>query len=91
MKNDFNAKNMCKLALAYNAQHSLENKEFQTVKEEIIAAANQGRYSLNLTLDYDTTIKTLQALGFRVCYSVDVSIASDKVPKYYEVCWNGYK
>jgi len=92
MKNDFNAKSMRELA--YNAQHSLENEEFQTAKEKIIAAANQGWYSLNLTLDYPTTIKALQALGFRVQYATDISITtyvSGKAPNYYEVCWNGHK
>ena len=80
--------------LTYNAQHSLENEEFHNTKKKIIAAAKQGLYSLNLTLDYDTTIKTLQALGFRVHYSNDISIttyASGKIPNYYEVCWNGHK
>jgi hypothetical protein len=75
--------------LTYNAQHSLENEEFQNTKEKIMAAAKQGRYSLNLTLDYSTTIKALQALGFKVHYT-DIPITtytSGKVPKYYEVSW----
>lgn len=88
MKKDFNAKNM--RDLAYNSQHSLENEEFQITKDKIIAAANQGRYSLNLTLDYPTTIKALQTLGFKVHYSNDIPIvmyASSKVSNYYEVSW----
>lgn len=78
--------------LTYNAQHSLENEEFQNTKEKIMAAAKQGRYSLNLTLDYSTTIKALQALGFKVHYATDISIttyATGKVPNYYEVSWFG--
>ena len=92
MKKDFNADNMRELT--YNTQHCLENEEFQNTKEEIIAAANQGRYSLNLTLDYSTTIKALQALGFKVHYSNDIPIAiyaSGKIPNYYEVSWYGNK
>ena len=76
--------------LTYNAQHSLENEEFQNAKEKIIAAAQQGLYSLNLTLDYPTTIKALQGLGFKVHYATEISIAtyaSGKVPNYYEVSW----
>ena len=80
--------------LTYNAQHSLENEEFKNVKEKIIAAAQQGYYSLNLTLDYATTIKTLQALGFKVHYANETPIAiytTGKIPNYYEVSWNGNK
>lgn len=80
--------------LTYNAQHSLENEEFQTAKEKIIAAANQGCYFLNLTLNYSTTIKALQALGFKVHYATEipaVAYATGKVPNYYEVSWNGNK
>ena len=91
MKKDFNAENMRELA--YNAQHSLENEEFQTAKEKIIAAANHGWYSLNLTLDYNTTIKALQALGFTIRYA-DPPIelcGYGNIPSYYEVSWNGDK
>lgn len=80
--------------LAYNAQHSLENEEFKNVKEKIIAAAQQGHYSMNLTLDYATTIKALQALGFEVHYANELPIAiytTGKIPNYYEVSWNGNK
>lgn len=84
----FSAEGMCKLT--YNAQHSLENEEFQNTKNKIIAAAKQGHYSLNLTLDYPTTIKTLQELGFKVHYATEIpttAYASSRVPKYYEVSW----
>lgn len=76
--------------LTNQSQRSLENEEFQNAKEKIIATAQQGHYSLNLTLDYPTTIKALQALGFKVHYATDISIttyASGKVPNYYEVSW----
>ena len=83
----FSAEGMRKLT--YNAQHSLENEEFQNAKEKIIAAAKQGRYSLNLTLDYSTTIKALQALGFKVHYTNEDTICYSvkKAPNYYEVSW----
>ena len=80
--------------LTYNAQHSLENEEFQNAKEKIIAAAKQGHYSLNLTLDYNTTIKALQALGFKVHSANDIPTvvyACGKFPNYYEVSWCGNK
>ena len=76
--------------LANQSQRSLENKEFENVEDKIIAAAQLGHYSLNLTLDYNTTIKKLQALGFKVHYTTEVPIAayaSGKVPNYYEVSW----
>lgn len=84
----FTAEGMRKLT--YNSQHALENEEFQNVKEKIITAAQQGHYSLNLTLDYPTTIKALQGLGFKVHYATEIPIttyASGKVPDYYEVSW----
>lgn len=80
----------CMRELAYKSQHELENKEFENAKDKIIAAANQGHYSLNLTLNYTTTIKALQELGFKVHYATDISIttyASGKVPNYYEINW----
>lgn len=83
----FSAEGMRKLT--NQSQHSLENKEFENTKDKIIAAAQQGHYSLNLTLDYPITIKALQVLGFKIrhtnedtiCYSVN------KAPNYYEVSW----
>lgn len=79
--------------LTYNAQHSLENEEFQNTKDKIISAAKQGHYFLNLTLDYNTTIKALQALGFTISYA-DPPIelcGYGRMPNYYEVSWNGNK
>ena len=75
--------------LTYNAQHSPENEEFQNTKEKIIAAAKQGLYSLNLTLDYSTTIKALQALGFAVRYADPPMelCGYGRMPNYYEVSW----
>ena len=55
--------------LTNQSQHSLENEEFENAKDKIIAAAKQGHYFLNLTLEYNTTIKALQALGFIVSYA----------------------
>lgn len=81
----------CMRELAYKSQHELESKEFENVKNKIIAAAQQGHYSLNLTLDYAATIKALQALDFNVHHATDISIttyASGKVPtNYYEINW----
>jgi len=75
--------------LTSQSQHSLENKEFENAKDKIIAAAQQGHYSLNLTLDYSTTINALQALGFAVHYTNDNTTYSSvrKAPNYYEVSW----
>lgn len=77
--------------LAHYSQHELEKKEFENAKDKIIAAAQQGHYSLNLTLDYAATIKALQALDFNVYHATDISIttyASGKVPtNYYEINW----
>ena len=84
----FSAKGMRELA--NQSQRSLENKEFENVEDSIIAAAQLGHYSLNLTLDYNTTIKKLQALGFEVHHTTEVPIAayaSSRVPNYYEVNW----
>ena len=84
----FTANGMRKLA--NTSQHTLENKEFENAKDKIIAAAQQGPYCLNLTLDYSTTIKALQGLGFKVHYATEIPIttyASGKVPNYYEVSW----
>lgn len=83
----FTAEGMRKLT--NKSQHSLEEKEFQNVKDKIIAAAQQGHYSLNLTLDYNTTIKTLKTLGFAVRYA-DPPIelyGYGRMPNYYEVNW----
>lgn len=87
----FNAEGMRKLT--YNAQHSLENEEFQITKDKIIAAAQQGHYSLNLTLDYDTTIKALRALGFTISYADPPMelCGYGRMPRYYEVSWDGNK
>lgn len=75
--------------LTYNSQHTLEDEEFQNTKNKIIAAAQQGHYFLNLTLDYDTTIKALKALGFTVVYaSPPMEMCGyGVIPKYYEVSW----
>ena len=76
------------------SQHTLENEEFQTAKEKIITAAQQGHYSLSLTLDYSTTIEALQALGFKVHYATVIPIIayeSARIPNYYEVSWDGDK
>lgn len=83
----FSAKGMRELT--YNAQHSLENEEFQNTKEKIMAAAKQGHYSLNLTLDFPTTIKSLKALGFTVGYAnPPMELCGYGVmPRYYEVSW----
>lgn len=83
----FSAEGMRKLT--YNAQYSLENEEFQNTKEKIIAAAKQGHYSLNLTLDYNTTIKALQTLGFTVGYANPPMelYGYGVMPRYYEVSW----
>lgn len=78
--------------LTNQSQQSLEKKEFENAKDKIIAAAQQGHYSLNLTLDYPTTIKALQGLGFKVHYATEIPIttyASGRVPNYYEVSWLG--
>lgn len=78
--------------LTNQSQQSLEKKEFENAKDKIIAAAQQGNYSLNLTLDYPTTIKALQGLGFKVHYATEIPIttyASGRVPNYYEVSWFG--
>lgn len=75
--------------LTNQSQHSLENKEFQNAKEKIIAAAQQGHYSLDITLDYSATIKVLQALGFTVGYANPPMemCGYGVMPKYYEVSW----
>ena len=79
--------------LTNQSQHILENKEFENAKDKIIAVANQGHYSLNLVLDYNTTVKALQALGFEVnCAHPPIELYSyGKMPKYYEVNWSGNK
>ena len=80
----------CMCELAHKSQHDLENKEFENAKNKIIAAAQQGHYSLNLTLDYAATIKALEALDFNVHHATDISIttyAPSKVPNYYEINW----
>jgi len=76
--------------LTTKSQRSLENKEFENAKDKIIAAAQQGRYSLLLTLECPVTIKNLQALGFEVRYATDIPItayASGKILNYYDVSW----
>ena len=83
----FSAEGMRKLT--NQSQHSLENEEIENAKNKIIAAAQQGHYSLNLTLNYPTTIKILQALGFKVHYTNEDTICYSvkKAPNYYEVSW----
>lgn len=83
----FSAKGMRELS--NQSQRSLENKEFEDTKNKIIAAAQQGHYSLNLTLDYSTTIKALQALGFMVGYADPPMemCGYGRMPTYYEVSW----
>ena len=75
--------------LTNQSQRTLEEGEFQSTKEKIVAAAKQGHYSLNLTLEYDTTIKTLKTLGFAVNYGnpPTESYSYGKIPRYYEVSW----
>lgn len=75
--------------LTSQSQRSLENKEFENAKDKIIAAAQQGHYSLNLTLDYNTTIKTLKALGFTIGYADPPMelCGYGRMPSYYEVSW----
>lgn len=75
--------------LTNQSQHSLENKEFENAKDKIIAAAQQGHYSLNLTLDYPTTIKALKALDFTVGYADPPMelCGYGRMPSYYEVSW----
>ena len=75
--------------LTRKSQHALENKEFENTKDKIIAAAQQGHCSLNLTLDYNTTIKALKALGFTVGYADPPMelCGYSRMPKYYEVSW----
>ena len=75
--------------LTNQSQRSLENKEFENAKDKIIAAAQQGHYSLNLTLDYSTTIKALRALGFTVGYADPPMemCGYGRMPSYYEVSW----
>lgn len=75
--------------LANTSQHTLENKEFENAKDKIIAAAQQGHYFLNLTLDYDTTIKALKALGFIVGYADPPMqlCGYGVIPRCYEVSW----
>ena len=76
--------------LTDQSQRSLENKEFENAKDKIITAAQQGHYSLILTLEYPATIKSLQALGFKVHYATNIPItayASGKILNYYEVSW----
>lgn len=83
----FTAEGMHKLT--NQSQHSLENEEFENAKDKIIAAAQQGHYSLNLTLDYPTTIKALKALGFTVGYADPPMelCGYGRMPSYYEVSW----
>ncbi len=83
----FTAEGMRKLT--GTSQHALENKEFENVKDKIIAVAQQGHYSLNITLDYNTTIKALKALGFTVGYAdPPMELCGYGVmPRYYEVSW----
>lgn len=87
----FTAEGMRKLT--NQSQHSLENEEFEKTKNKIIAAAQQGHYSLNLTLDYPITIKILQTLGFKVHYINEDTVCYSvrKAPNYYEVSWSGNK
>ena len=76
--------------LAYDSQYKLEEKEFQNAKEKIIAAAKQGQTFLNLTLDFPTTIKKLQNLGFKVHYSREINMTtcgSGTIPNYYKISW----
>lgn len=75
--------------LTNQSQRSLENKEFENAKDKIIAAAQQGHYSLDLTLDFPTTIKALKALGFTVGYANPPMemCGYGVMPKYYEVSW----
>lgn len=75
--------------LANQSQRSLENKEFENVEDSIIAAAQLGHYSLNLTLDYNTTIKALKELGFTVGYADPPMelCGYGRMPSYYEVSW----
>ena len=75
--------------LTNQSQHSLKNEEFENTKDKIIAAAKQGHYSLNLTLEYNTTIKALQTLGFTVGYAnPPMELCGYGVmPRYYEVSW----
>ena len=73
--------------LANQSQHSLENKEFENAKDKIIAAAQQGQYSLNLILDYNTTIKALKTLDFIVGYADPPICGYGRLPNYYKVSW----
>lgn len=86
----FSAKDMRELTK--QSRHSLEDKEFENAKDKIIAAAQQGNCSLILTLEYSTTIKSLQTLGFEVHHATNIptaAYASGKILNYYEVSWFG--
>ena len=76
--------------LTNQSQRTLEEEEFQNTKDKIITAAKQGHYSLNLTLEYDTTIKALKTLGFTINYAnPPIELCGyGKIPSYYEVSWS---
>lgn len=76
--------------LTNQSQQSLEKKEFKNAKDKIIAAAQQGKCSLNLTLEYPVTIKSLQTLGFKiktVNHITNFTSSGEDYHTYYQVSW----